>query len=166
MIVFSWIVFINLDTPSQQKQQPVHLALAPNIFSFLSVSTRVSVPEQYWTSPPKRTQKGPKVLSEINDKRRRSKKSNRCLPPRRETSVQPPAWTLYGRQAIWGAVTSQFPYQNEIFLGKNICHNRNIVYLITLTFMFFISVLSKPLYCEVVGNVNVTYHVIKVTPLF
>ena len=67
-------------------------------------------------------------LSEINDKRRRSKKSNRCLPPRRETSVQPPAWTLYGRQAIWGAITSQFPYQNEIILGnQNKSHNRSIV---------------------------------------
>ena len=47
--------------------------------------------------------KGPKkdqTLSEIIDTLRRSKKSNRCFPPRRETSVHPTAWTLIGRQAL------------------------------------------------------------------
>ena len=60
--------------------------------------------------------KGPKkdqTLSEIIDMLRRSKKSNRCFPPRRETSVHPTAWTLIGRQALWGAIMSQFLYQKE-----------------------------------------------------
>ena len=34
---------------------------------------------QYWSLPPKRTQKGPKILSEKIEKRRGSKTSNRCL---------------------------------------------------------------------------------------
>ena len=44
---------------------------------------------------------------------RRSKKSNRCFPPRRETSVHPPAWTLIGRQALWWVIMSRFLYQKE-----------------------------------------------------
>ena len=41
------------------------------------------------------------------------KKLNRSLPPRRETSVHPPAWTLIGRQALWGADISRLPSQKE-----------------------------------------------------
>ena len=58
--------------------------------------------------------KGPKrdqTLSEIM--MRRSKKSNRCFPPRRETSVHPPAWTFIGRQALWWVIMSRFLYQKE-----------------------------------------------------
>ena len=72
--------------------------------------------EQYWTSPPKRTKEGPNFIWN-NDMLRRSKKTNRCFPPRRETSVHPPAWTLIGRQALWGAIMSQLLYQKENWLG-------------------------------------------------